>query len=184
MQFLLDNWPWVLLYSLIFLLYVGIIANLVLTRKLGDEVNATRFNQREALLQTSANTCRAITVNANKVNALATSVEGLIRAIDEMGNSIQPLTGYPAHIEATWEDVGARGRFLTDLGGMSVDMRQQQQDEFNRALNTPLTTEPAAGSIADIIVDLDAWLTGQTEIQALTWGEKVSRIKGTGNGTT
>ena len=105
------------------------------------------------------------------------------RAVGEMGNSIQPLTGYPAHIEATWEDVGARGRFLTDLGGMSVDMRQQQCDEFNKALNTPLITEPAAGSIADIMADLDAWLTGQTEIQALAWGEKISRIKKTTNGT-
>lgn len=86
-------------------------------------------------------------------------------------------TGYPKHIEATWEDIGAHGRFLTDLGGMSIKMREQQQREFQKALDTPLVTEPAAGSIADIMVDLDKFLTKQAEIEALSWGKMRSRVR-------
>ncbi len=121
--------------------------------------------QRAYSVETTRALREALTDLFQASKNISSSVDEATLAVDKMGNSIQPLTGYPAHIEATWEDVGARGRFLTDLGGMSVDMRQQQRDEFNKALNTPLITEPAAGSIADVIADLDAWLTKQAECE-------------------
>ena len=71
--------------------------------------------------------------------------------------------GYPEFIEASWEDIGAHGRWLTDLGGMSIKMREQQFEEFRRALNKPITGAPAAGSVNDIMMDLDKWLTEQHE---------------------
>ena len=176
MQFLLDNWWQIALSFLVVALLVNdwiVFQSFKWQRDYS--VETTRL-QREALTDLIA----SFKDVSKDVEEATRAVSVATRAVGKMGNSIQPLTGYPAHIEASWEDVGARGRFLTDLGGMSVDMRQQQQDEFNRALNTPLITEPAAGSIADIMVDLDAWLTGQIELEALTWGEKVSRVKRTG----
>jgi len=156
-SFLLANWWLLLLTVLIIALAVNYWLLFREMRSLQSEISEELHVTQSALLNTSQ------------------SVHEMRRTVVEMGNSIQPLTGYPAHIEATWEDVGARGRFLTDLGGMSIGMAEQQQRIFEQALNKPLTTEPAAGSIADVMSDLDAWLTGQTEIEALTWGEKQSR---------
>jgi len=72
-----------------------------------------------------------------------------------------PREGFPHQVEACWEDIGARGRYLTDLGGMSIKMREQMFKEFVKALNKPIPTTPAAGSFNDIILDMDAWLTKQ-----------------------
>ena len=72
-----------------------------------------------------------------------------------------PREGFPDHIEASWEDVGAHGRFLTDLGGMSIKMREQMYEEFRKALSKPILGTPAAGSINDIIADMDQWLMHQ-----------------------
>ena len=74
-----------------------------------------------------------------------------------------PEVGFPAHIEACWEDVGAHGRFLTDLGGMSIKMRDQMFDEFVKALGKPILGAPAAGSVHDVMSDLDRWLTKQAK---------------------
>ncbi len=70
-----------------------------------------------------------------------------------------PRDGFPHQIEACWEDVGARGRFLTDLGGMSIKMREQMFNEFIKALDKPIPTTPAAGSFNDIMLELDEYLT-------------------------
>ncbi len=161
MDWALEHWSWLLVYSLLFLLYVGITIDLVLTRNTQRDVSAANADHQAAATKIEQVMSSIVTSQIE----FARSVNKMQGAVDEMGNSIQPLTGYPAHIEATWEDVGARGRFLTDLGGMSIDMLEQQREEFNKALNTPLLTEPAAGSIADIMVDLDAWLTKQAEIE-------------------
>jgi len=72
-----------------------------------------------------------------------------------------PREGLPQHIEAAWEDIGDRGRFLTDLGGMSIAMREQMLEEFCTALNKPILGTPAAGSPNDVLADLDEWLTQQ-----------------------
>ncbi|KKK87898.1 hypothetical protein LCGC14_2748600 [marine sediment metagenome] len=72
-----------------------------------------------------------------------------------------PRDGFPHQVEACWEDVGARGRFLTDLGGMSEAMKDEMFAEFIKALDKPIPTTPAAGSFNDIMLDLDAWLTKQ-----------------------
>ena len=82
------------------------------------------------------------------------------RAIEAIVVTNMPRDGFPAHIEAAWEDVGEHGRFLTDLGGMSVAMREQIYHVFLKALNTPITTTmPAAGSPLDILSDMDEWMT-------------------------
>ena len=84
----------------------------------------------------------------------------LEQAIDVVSVSNLPHNGFPTHIEAAWEDVGEHGRFLTDLGGMSVAMREQIYHVFLKALNTPITTTmPAAGSPLDILSDMDEWMT-------------------------
>lgn len=92
--------------------------------------------------------------------------------IDVLTVTNLPRDGYPEHMEAAWEDIGARGRFLTDLGGMSVGMKEQMYEEFLKALNKPIPTIPAAGSINDILCDLDRWLTDQQM-------EKLSDSEGT-----
>lgn len=98
--------------------------------------------------------------------------QGLIkleRAVDCMGVSNMPRDGFPQQMEACWEDVGARGRFLTDLGGMSIKMREQQSQEFFKALNKPILCTPAAGSMMDILLDLDEYLTQQIIEQEDEW---------------
>lgn len=70
-----------------------------------------------------------------------------------------PREGFPHQVEACWEDVGARGRLLTDLGGMSIGMREQILEEFMKALNKPISTTPAAGSVNDIMLGIDEYLT-------------------------
>jgi len=89
---------------------------------------------------------------------------GLVKlenAVDIMGVTNMPRDGFPQQMEACWEDVGKRGRFLTDLGGMSIKMREQMYEEFIKALNKPMPGTPAAGSFNDVMVDLDEWLTRQ-----------------------
>ena len=76
-----------------------------------------------------------------------------------------PRDGFPEHMEACWEDIGEHGRFLSDLGGMSVAMREQMFEEFVKALNKPITGAPKAGSIADVIHDLDRWLTQEAKYE-------------------
>ena len=92
---------------------------------------------------------------------LAKALLRLERAVDIMGVTNMPRDGFPQQMEACWEDVGAKGRFLTDLGGMSVKMREQMFEQFLKALNKPMSGVPAAGSINDVITDLDEWLTKQ-----------------------
>ena len=77
----------------------------------------------------------------------------------------RPRDGFPEHMEASWEDIGEHGRFLDDLGGMSVAMREQMFEEFVKALNKPITGTPKAGSIADVIHDLDRWLTQEAKYE-------------------
>jgi hypothetical protein len=86
----------------------------------------------------------------------------LRRDVDTLTVTNMPREGLPQHIEAAWEDIGDRGRFLTDLGGMSVGMREQMFEEFVNALNKPIKTVPAAGSVNDILTDLDKHLTDLT----------------------
>ena len=76
-----------------------------------------------------------------------------------------PREGFPHQVEACWEDVGAHGRFLTDLGGMSIRMREQMLEEFIKALNKPIPTTPAAGSFNDIMLGIDEYLTEQYKRQ-------------------
>ena len=94
---------------------------------------------------------------------IATALLKLEQAIDVIGVTNLPRDGFPQQMEACWEDVGAKGRFLTDLGGMSIKMRQQMLAEFYAALNKPMPNTPAAGSFNDVMADLDEWLTKQTE---------------------
>ena len=92
------------------------------------------------------------------INKLVKGISRLEKATDLVGiTGIKE--GFPEHIEAAWEDVGARGRFLTDLGGMSVKMREQLREEVTKILYKPLTATPPAGSIADIMLDIDRELT-------------------------
>jgi len=93
---------------------------------------------------------------------IATALLKLEQTIDVMGVTNLPRDGLPEQMEACWEDVGAKGRFLTDLGGMSIRMREQMLAEFYAALNKPMPTTPAAGSFNDVLTDLDEWLTKQT----------------------
>ncbi len=72
-----------------------------------------------------------------------------------------PREGFPHQVEACWEDVGAHGRFLTDLGGMSIHFQEQMFKEFIKALDKPIPGTPAAGSFNDIMLGIDEYLTEQ-----------------------
>ena len=99
------------------------------------------------------------TTNANQV--ISELVDGIIKlekATDFLGIT-GVKEGFPRHMEAAWEDVGAHGRFLTDLGGMSIKMREQLVQDFFKALHKPISSTPPAGSIADILIDVDRDLT-------------------------
>ena len=97
----------------------------------------------------------------------------LLREVEFMAVAGMPSPGYPDHIEACWEDIGAHGRWLTDLGGMSETMKEQQYEEFIKALNTPLKGSPAAGSPADILMDLDRYMTRYDAVRE-RWGKQWS----------
>ena len=73
--------------------------------------------------------------------------------------SVSNMKDLPQDIECAWEDVGDHGRFLTDLGGMSVKMREQVFEEFCKALNRQITGVPAAGSVNDVMSGMDELLT-------------------------
>ena len=92
------------------------------------------------------------------INDLILGIIKLEKATDLVGIT-GVKEGFPRHIEAAWEDIGARGRFLTDLGGMSFKMREQLRYEVTKILYTPLTATPPAGSIADIMLDINRELT-------------------------
>jgi hypothetical protein len=83
------------------------------------------------------------------------------RDIDVLSVSNRPREGLPQHMEAAWEDIGAHGRWLTDLGGMSIKMREQMFEEFCKALNEPMLGISRAGSMRDVLTDMDEWLTQQ-----------------------
>ena len=101
------------------------------------------------------------------------SLNKLRREVEFMAVTGMPSPGYPDHIEACWEDIGAHGRWLTDLGGMSETMKEQQYEEFIKALNTPLKGSPAAGSPADILMDLDRYMTRYDAVRE-RWGKQWS----------
>ena len=164
----------VIVYTLLFLLCAGFIVGIVLMRKAWRDVNLWRDINLVAATdlvkqsQTVQATLRADQVMSSLAEAQADLVRNIIeikQIVDKMSVTNMPTEGFPSHMEAAWEDIGARGRFLTDLGGMSIDMREQMFNEFIKALNQPLVTEPAAGSIADILADLDAWLTKDAECE-------------------
>ena len=90
---------------------------------------------------------------------LTVTASRLKREIEWSNVTNTPRDGFPEHMEACWEDVGAKGRFLTDLGGMSIKMREQMLELILEANNKPIPTEPAAGSYNDVMADLDRWLT-------------------------
>lgn len=92
---------------------------------------------------------------------LTVSVSKLKREVEWTNVHNTPRAGFPEHMEASWEDVGAHGRYLTDLGGMSIKMREQMLEEFIKALNTPMLNTPAAGSYMDVMLGIDEWLTKQ-----------------------
>jgi len=81
------------------------------------------------------------------------------KGIDVLGVTNIPRDGLPQNIEAAWEDIGDHGRMLTDLGGMSAGMREQLFDEFCKALTKPIKGVQVAGSLADVLSDMDAYLT-------------------------
>ena len=89
---------------------------------------------------------------------VALKVYALEKSVNQMGVT-NLRDGFPEHIEAAWEDIGAHGRFLTDLGGMSIKMREQLVQDFFKALHKPISSTPPAGSIADILIDVDRDLT-------------------------
>ena len=89
---------------------------------------------------------------------VALKVYALEKSVNQLGVT-NLRDGFPEHIEAAWEDVGAHGRFLTDLGGMSIKMREQLVQDFFKALHKPISSTPPAGSIADILIDVDRDLT-------------------------
>ena len=99
------------------------------------------------------------------INSTKGAIKQLVKGVDRLEKSTDLVgvtgikQGFPEHIEAAWEDVGAHGRFLTDLGGMSIKMREQLRHEVTKILYTPLTATPPAGSIADIMLDIDRELT-------------------------
>ena len=90
---------------------------------------------------------------------LTDALLNLERAVDVMGVTNIPREGMPEAIEACWEDVGIKGRFLTDLGGMSIKFQEQMLEAFYEALNKPMPATPAAGSYCDVMVGLDEFLT-------------------------
>ena len=171
----------VIVYTLLFLLCAGFIVGIVLMRKAWRDVNlwrdinlvaATDLVKSSQTAQASAKADQVMAELAVAQAELDTAQVDLVRNIieikqivDKMSVANMPTAGFPGHMEAAWEDIGARGKFLTDLGGMSIDMREQMFNEFIKALNQPLVTEPAAGSIADILADLDAWLTKDAECE-------------------
>lgn len=55
-------------------------------------------------------------------------------------------------------EIGAAGAGLTDLGGMSTVMKGQINTEVDGALNTVIPGVPTAGSINDVVKDVDAKL--------------------------
>ena len=89
---------------------------------------------------------------------VALKVYALEKSVNQLGVT-NLRDGFPEHIEAAWEDIGAHGRFLTDLGGMSIKMREQLVQDFFKALHKPISSTPPAGSIADILIDVDRDLT-------------------------
>ena len=117
------------------------------------------------LIDTAVSTDRVISDIQLTHQRLTDGLEEFDKTINMMAVSNLPIDGFPVQVEACWEDVGARGRFLTDLGGMSVKMREQMCDEFYSALNKPMPTTPAAGSFFDVMVDHDEWLTKQIKQQ-------------------
>ena len=135
-------------YGLLFLLYVGIIIDLVWTRKLTVESTKT-----SDVVDEIRGIHKRLTIGLVKLE----------QAVDIMGVANMPRDGFPQQMEACWEDVGARGRFLTDLGGMSIKMREQMLEQFIKALNTPMANTPAAGSYNDVMLGVDEWLTQQEE---------------------
>ena len=164
----------VIVYTLLFLLCAGFIVGIVLMRKAWADVNlwrdinlvaATDLVKQSQTAQASAKADQVMSLLATAQADLVRNIIEIKKIVDVMSVANMPTAGFPSHMEAAWEDIGAKGRFLTDLGGMSVDMREQQRVEFNKALNTPMITEPAAGSINDILADLDAWLTKQAECE-------------------
>ena len=44
---------------------------------------------------------------------------------------------------------------------MSVGFKEQMFEEFYKSLNKPIPGTPAAGSVHDILSDLDEWMTQQ-----------------------
>jgi hypothetical protein len=98
------------------------------------------------------------------------------RSIDVMSVTNMPRDGLPEHMEASWEDIGAHGRWLNDLGGMSIAMREQMFDEFCKALDRPMRGVPQAGSMRDVLTDMDAWLTA-LEIEKLEKQRDLNRIE-------
>ena len=117
------------------------------------------------LIKRSANTQQIVNEIQDTHAILTNAMLKLERSTDIMGVTNMPRDGFPQQMEACWEDVGARGRFLTDLGGMSIKMREQMCNEFYSALNKPMPTTPAAGSFFDVMVDHDEWLTKQVQQQ-------------------
>ncbi|KKK48550.1 hypothetical protein LCGC14_3144010 [marine sediment metagenome] len=94
---------------------------------------------------------------------LTVTTNRLRREIEWSNVTNTPRDGFPQQMEACWEDVGKRGRFLTDLGGMSIKMREQMLELILEANNKPIPAEPAAGSYNDVLADLDRWLTMQEQ---------------------
>ena len=100
-------------------------------------------------------------VRTNHIKRLTVALTEFEETLQIMMVSSLPREGFPHQVEACWEDVGARGRFLTDLGGMSIGMREELFEEFMKALNKPISTTPAAGSVNDIRLGIDEYLTEQ-----------------------
>ena len=143
MDWALNNW--MLLYGLILGIYIPIIGMLFRTKKMADN--------NDAVVDEISDTHERLT----------DALTRLEQAVDVMGVANLPRDGFPQHMEAAWEDIGAKGRFLTDLGGMSIEMRLQMMHEFYNALNKTMPCTPAAGSFNDVMADLDAWLTLQAK---------------------
>lgn len=120
------------------------------------------------LIVRTTNLSRTVVTTDKLINDIQIGHQRLTIGLAEFEKTMQimvvsslPRDGFPHQVEACWEDVGAHGRFLTDLGGMSLRMREQLIEEFIKALNKPVPTTPAAGSINDIILGMDEYLTEQ-----------------------
>ncbi len=116
------------------------------------------YQLRQIALARMAATYAADNVLAN-CEELTAALKRLEQAMDFVGVANLPRDGFPQHIEASWEDIGEHGRFLTDLGGMSIEMREQLRIEVRNALDAPMPTVPRAGSAFDVLYDLDRRLT-------------------------